>query len=774
MRTMPNVQTLALIGTYEPRRCGIATFTKDLRDAIAAESSHPHTMAIAIDDTHEGYPYPPEVRFQIQANRIQDYRLAADVLNINQIDLAVVQHEYGIFGGPSGNLILDMVRRLRMPVITTLHTVLSEPSKDQARVLTDLAKLSDRLVVMCKRAKTIMETVYDTPSDKIVFIPHGIPDVPFIDPEFYKDKFGLEGRTVLMTFGLLSPGKGLDVAINALPKIAEKHPEVIYMVLGAIHPHVFKREGNAYLASLERLAAKLGVSDNVVFHPLYVTIDELCSYLGAADIYVVPYPNRHQIVSGTLAYAMGLGKAVVSTPFWYAKEMIEPSAEDRSEPCGRLFPFDDSDALAETVNDLLDNPGVRVAMRKNAYMACRCMIWKEVAHRYIELGNTILRERHSGPRPIICFQPVRSEIGRIPEINMAHLQNLTDDTGILQHAIYAVPDRTHGYSTDDNARALIAVARHYDLTQDTTCLPLANRYMSFLHHAYDPKTRRFRNFLSYDRRWLDAVGSEDVHGRSLWALGQTVANAPNDAILSFASRLFCEALAGVETMHSPRAWAFTLVGIHSYLQRFSGDALARRARLVLAERLYGLFERNATDDWPWCEDTVTYDNAKLPHALILSGQWIPHHEMLHQGFKSLEWLVSTQLSPDGTVGIIGNQGWMDRSGRRARFDQQPIDVMSLVEACAEAYYCTREPVWMERARLITGWFLGSNDTQSMIYDYSTGGCRDGLHSNGPNLNEGAESTLAWLISLCIVYRLEAEATASEEIPSVNDAAVVPS
>jgi len=743
------VESLALVGSYVPRQCGIATFTKDLRDALAAEIGERETAVLALDDTPQGYRYPNDVRFEIRAHQQQDYRAAADILNINQADVAIIQHEYGIYGGTDGRHVLDLMRRLRMPIITTLHTLLTAPKPGQAAVMRELSRQSDRLVVMSRYGQSILQDVYGVGPEKIAFIPHGIPDVPFVDPSFHKDQFGLEGRTVLLTFGLLSPNKGVETVIRAMPQIIDRHPDVVYVVLGATHPHVLKRQGSEYRNRLERLVDRLGVRDHVAFHNRFVTLDELCGYIGAADLYITPYLNKAQIVSGTLAYALGAGKATVSTPYWYAEEML---ADGR----GRLFPFGDAGELARTVNHLLDDDTARNAMRKKAYMACRPMVWKEVARSYIQLAGEVLRERATNPRPVFYFRAEPAANGSIPDPDLSHMRRLTDPTGIFQHATYAVPDWHHGYCTDDNSRALVAALMHYDLHRDDSVLPLADAYLAFLHYAFNREAKRFRNFMSFDRRWLDEVGSEDVHGRALWALGLATSLGPNDAVLSFATRLFNEALETVDTFQSPRAWAFSLVGIHAYLRRFQGDTSARRAGELLAKRLHAGFRQNASAEWPWCEDIVTYANAKLPHALILSGQWLPNEEMLRQGLRSLEWLIELQVSPDGTVSLIGNQGWLKRSGERARFDQQPIEAMSLVEACSEAYFCTGEKRWIERARQCLGWFLGSNDTHSILYDYHTGGCRDGLHADGPNLNEGAESTLAWLISLMTVQSLEQE------------------
>jgi len=753
--SVASVQTVALLGSYVPRQCGIATFTKDLRDSIAAEIGQRETTVLAMDDIAGGYHYPPEVRLQIPQQKQGEYVTAADLLNINQIDLVLVQHEFGIFGGRDGGHVLDLIRNLRMPAIATLHTVLTDPSPGQRGVMKELARQCDRLVVMSHFAEKILAETYAIAPQKIAFIPHGIPDVPFVEPQIFRDQFGLEGRRVLLTFGLLGPGKGIEVALKAMSAIVKMHPDVIYIVLGATHPHVLRSEGNAYRNSLERMVEQLGLRDNVIFHNRYVTMEELIRYISLADIYVTPYPNKQQITSGTMAYAVGAGKAVVSTPHWYAEEMLADSR-------GRLFPFGDSAALADTVNDLLDHEDERSAMRQRAYHHGRPMIWKEVARSYLKLAQDSLRERQRGRRAVPSARFDAVEVLATPDLNLCHLKRMTDSTGILQHAVYAVPDRHHGYCADDNARALIAAMMCHDLTGDESVLGLADNYLAFLHFAFDHGRKRFRNFLSYDRRWLEDQGSEDSHGRCIWALGTIVQLSHGEGVVALSTRLIHEAMESVEHFTSPRAWAFTLIGLDRYLNRFTGDTRARRVRGELAQRVFSLFKGTAGRDWPWCEDTVTYDNAKLPHALILSGHHMADRAMLDCGLHSLEWLVQLQTNELGRISLIGNNGWLTRSGTRARFDQQPIEAMAMVEACADAYRVTRAEIWSDRARQFVEWFLGNNDGQTVIYDPQTGGCRDGLLSAGPNLNQGAESTLAWLISLLTLMDLNRSRTAVDE------------
>ena len=755
------VQTAALISSYVPRRCGIATFAKDLRDALAAEIGDRQAFAVAMDDVPEGYEYSQEVRFQIPDHRQEEYRNAAEMLNINQVDVTFIQHEFGIFGGPDGSYLLDLVRRLRMPVATTLHTVPQEPSSGQRTVIRELARASDRLVVMTGKANELLSEVYQVPPEKVVCIPHGIPDVPFTDSAIYKDRYGLADRFVLLTFGLLSPGKGIEVVLRSLPRIVEAHPETTYVILGVTHPNLLRQEGDAYRDSLKRLVEELELDDNVVFCNRYVSLDELCGYIGAADVYVTPYHNIEQITSGTLAYAVGAGKAVVSTPYWHAQELL---ADGR----GKIVPFRDPGAMAEAITELIDNPVERAAMRTRAYRHGRSMIWEQVAKDYLSMARDLVHDREISPKPLRAFRPERI-VTALPDLNLAHLQRMTDDTGVLQHANYVVPDRHHGYCADDNARALVAALMCYDLRRNAKVLPLVDIYLSFLYHAFNPRNGRFRNFMTYDRQWTEDAGSEDVHGRTIWSLGLAASMAPNEATVSFAARLLGSSLGALEGFSSPRAWAFALIGLHAYLERFPGDTNVRRIRGILGNRLYDRFAGHATDEWPWCEDTVTYDNAKLPDALILCGRWMPDRRMLEQGLRSLAWLVRLQTSDDGSISLIGNQGWLSRDGSRARFDQQPVEAMSTIEACADAYLATQDTVWARCARRFLDWFTGSNETRSMIYDYQTGGSRDGLHADGPNLNQGAESTLSWLISLMTTMKLERAVALNAPAPDAEPA-----
>jgi glycosyltransferase involved in cell wall biosynthesis len=736
-----NLRKIALVGNHLPRKCGIATFTTDLLNALTGAAATSECWAAVMNDTAGGYRYPPQVRFEVNQRTIPDYRLMAEFLNMNRVDVVCLQHEFGIFGGNDGEYIIEALENLRMPVVTTLHTVLQDPSPGQEAVMKRISWMSARLIVMSARARNILKDVFNVPDEKIAMIHHGIPDVAFVDPNYYKDQFGVEGKKVLLTFGLLSPGKGIETMIEALPEVVNHHPDIVYIVLGATHPHVRKEQGESYRDSLRHRARELGVDKHLVFHDRFVELNELCEFLGAADLYITPYLNKEQIVSGTLAYALGAGKATVSTPYWYAEEML---ADGR----GRIVPFKDPEALAAQINDLLANEVERHAMRKRAYTFCRQMAWKEVARQYLDVFSDAKKERERKPREVFKVKTMKAIHRQAPSPDLSHITRLTDDVGILQHARFTVPNRFHGYCTDDNARALIAVLRAQHILRDLDRIPnYVPIYMSFLHHAFNEKTGRFRNFMSYDRRWLEEEGSEDSHGRAVWSLGEAVALARSEDTRGAALDIFEKALPALLELSAPRAWSFALLGIHAYLKKYSGASEIRRIGKKLAEQLFALYRKNASNGWPWFEDCLTYANGKLCHALILSGRSMQREDMLEAGIQSLEWLVEIQTDPRGHFVPVGNNGWHHRDKEKARFDQQPIEALDMIEACQEAHQVAREAKWSAHARQCLEWYLGRNDLDAPLYDPETGGCRDGLTANGPNRNQGAEATLCWFLSL---------------------------
>lgn len=753
-----SVRGVALVGSYVPRRCGIATFTSDLAEAIAQRYPQVNAWSVAMNDRPEGYRYPHRVQFEINQQRPGEYRLAADFLNLSNIDVCCLQHEFGLFGGKQGNYILEMLRRLRMPIVTTLHTVLKDPDPDQLDVTRKLGEVSDRLVVMAERASQFLTDVYQIPREKITLIPHGIPDVPFADPNFYKDQFGVEGKKVILTFGLLSPNKGIENMIDALPAIVSRHPDVVYIVLGATHPGVMAHSGEDYRLGLQRRAKELGVEQHLEFVNKFVELDELVEFLGTADVYVTPYLNEAQITSGTLAYAMGTGKPTVSTPYWYAQEML---ADGR----GVLVPLQNPAALAEAINHLFDHETDRHAIRKRAYQYTRQMRWQDVAARYLDVFADVRNQCNRSPRPSTHSRSLKQN-AELLEIKLDHLYMLTDDVGILHSAKSTVPDRRGGYRIEDNAAALIAVLLahdHLNFTSGSQLDLLTGRYLSFLDYAFDDAMGMFREGLNYDRTWVREGACEDAHARAIWALGEAVARCQTRGHMTLAANLFQRALPGCDNLQYPHAWAYSLIGIHAYLRRFNGDSQARRIRENLAGRLYDRFSASATDDWPWLSDTVTYTAARLPHALLLSGRWMFNDEITQMALRSLDWLHTIQTSEAGQYSPIGSQGWFQRGSEKARFDQHPCEAQATIDASLEAYRVTGDSEWINRAHQAMSWFLGGNDLRLPLYDHTTGGCHDALHAHGANENQSAPATLAWLLSLLSLYEHTYEVNPPSEV-----------
>ena len=756
MQQPSDIRKIAFLGDYLPRKCGIATFTTDLRCAVAAEFPAMQCLVVPVNDLAGGYDYPAEVRFEIAEQDLPSYLRAADFLNITDVDVVCVEHEFGIFGGPAGSHVLALLRELQMPIVTTLHTVLREPNPEQRRVMRDLIRLSTRLVVMSERGQQFLREVYQAPEAKIDLIPHGIPDMPFADPNYFKDEFGVAGKQVLLTFGLLSPNKGIEYALRALPDIIREFPNIVYIVLGQTHPNLLRDEGEAYRLSLERLAKDLGVQKHVVFFNRFVELEELMRFIGAADIYLTPYLTEAQITSGTLAYAFGAGNAVVSTPYWHAAELL--TAER-----GKLVPFRDARAIAVAVVELLRDEPLRHSMRKNAYKLGREMVWSRVAQLYMKSFEQARQDHSFVGRKSSPIKTLDQQPGQLPEMKLDHLFRMSDSTGIFQHASFTVPNFAEGYCTDDNARALVLALMLKKLGHGSPRLGAqAATYAAFLNHAFDRKLGRFRNFMSFDRHWLEEVGSEDCQGHALWALGLCVSQSGHGSYQMLAAELFEQALPVAAEFMSPRALAFTLIGIDEYLRRFSGDRRANQIRESLTAKLMQRYADAATEDWQWFEEVVSYANAKLPHAMILNGRCMNNGTMLELGLKTLRWLIKIQTSDAGSFRPVGSNGFYPRGKERAQFDQQPIEAQATVSACIEAYQATGDMFWVAEARRAFEWFLGRNDLGLALYDSTTGGCRDGLHVDRLSQNQGAESTLAFLLSLAEMQALQNTITSFKE------------
>jgi glycosyltransferase involved in cell wall biosynthesis len=731
---------IALVGTYPPRRCGIATFTRDLAAGLGAADGHVRPMAVAVTDAGGPYEYPEEVGYEIRQGTKGDYARAAELINYKDVQWVSLQHEYGIFGGDDGAYILDLLSSLRVPSVVTLHTVLESPSDSQRTIVQKMAKVA-RLVVMSHVASDLLARRYGLRGETVHIIPHGIPDLAPRDRNELKARFGVAGHRMLLTFGLLGPNKGIETVIRALPAIVAACPDLVYFVVGATHPAVLRHHGEAYRTTLEREAERLGVRDHVVFRDQYVTTDELCNYLQATDVFVSPYLNEAQVTSGALSYAMGAGAAVVSTPYWHAKELL---AEGR----GRLFPFADSGALATTTITLLETPGELRRVGDRAYDFTRAFTWSRVGEQYLSLGAALPRPPATLPRG-----PKPPRPSSLPELRLDHLVRMTDDTGIIQHATFSVPARETGYCVDDNARALI-VALHADrlgISRETS--GLVSTYLAFLHLA-QTADGRFRNLMSYERSFAADSPSEDCTGRALWALGTALHLAGDEGQRLLARQMFERGL-GFATELGPRGTALTMLGLASFLTARPEVAPAAALLHELSQRLCRQYRDRATPEWRWFEPTLTYDNALLPLALWRAQMLRPDPASREVAQQSLEFLEQACFRGDRLV-LIGNRGWHSRSGTRADADEQPIDAAAFVLAFRAAYLVTGDHRYLVRMREAFAWFLGANRLGASVYDPATAGCRDGLGPEAPNLNQGAESTVSFLLSLIAMLELAGE------------------
>lgn len=748
MSKKDNIQKIAFLSSYVPRKCGIATFTADLRESYDSQFPHIESIVVSVNDNEMSYNYPDEVRFEISEQDIESYKSAADFLNFSQTDVLSLQHEFGIFGGPAGSHILLMLRELKIPVVTTLHTVLNKPEDTQLKVMHELSELSTRFVVMTEMGKKFLREIYDVDVNKIDVIPHGIPDMSFVDPNFYKDDFGVEGKYVLLTFGLLSPNKGIENVIKSLPLILKRSPNVVYIVLGTTHPNYKRSGGENYRRNLEKLVNNLDLRENVIFYDRFVETEELKEFLGAADIYITPYLTKTQSTSGTLAYAFGCGKAVVSTPYWHAEELL-------TDGRGIIVPFNDPAAIADQVLFLLENETERHSMRKKAYIIGREMIWSKVADSY---HQSFLKATKSKPASFgnhIKIKSVYEQSGILPQINLNHIIRLTDSTGILQHAKYSIPNFAEGYCLDDNARALMLMV----LLEKSNINPvlvrsLLYRYAAFVSYAFDVNGNRFRNFMRYDRIWTESKGSEDSHGRALWALGTCIGQSGISEIQNWATEIFSNAVSAVPKFSSPRSWAFSLLGILEYCKRWNGDRTINQIKEDLENKLLNLYKEVANKEWKWFEKYLTYSNAQLSHTLIASFEITHDEEKLNAGLNTLKWLCQVQRSANNNFNPIGNDGFYFNGGKKALYDQQPVEAHATISACLKAYSITEDDYWFDEAQIAFEWFLGKNDEGINLYDQDSGGCRDGLHLNRTNQNMGAESTLAFLLSLTLMHLSE--------------------
>ncbi len=743
---MTPLRRIAVIGNSLPRRCGIATFSTDLQQALSTSRPNMETCIVAMTDHGQTYDYPPAVAFQIKDGNIEEYTRAADFLNAGRFDTVCLQHEFGIFGGEAGAHILALLSRLTMPVVTTLHTVLAKPTAVQRAVMERIVEASAKVVVMASKGRELLRSVYQVPEDKIEVIAHGIPDVAFVGPDAAKARLGFAGKSVILTFGLLSANKGIEVMIDAMPSILKRRPDAVYVVLGATHPNLVRDQGEAYRESLMARVRELGVEDHVVFLDRFVDRATLLEFISMCDVYVTPYLNEAQMTSGTLAYSFGLGKPVVSTPYWHARELL---ADGR----GVLVPFGDAAAIGSEIAELLIDDPRRLAICKRAYAVSRTMTWERTAERYMSVFENA-RQGHW--LKVIARSDMGSPEPRslaAPDMQIGHFLSMCDDNGLFQHAVHSVPDRSHGYCVDDNARALLLASVLNNPGEQPLSEVLTARFAAFVQHAWNPDTRRFRNFMGFNRTWLEASGSEDSHGRTLWALGESARRDASPSRRRWAAALFAEALPTAETFSSPRAWAFTLLGLGAYCAVAPDDLHAKEVRHSLADRLMSCLASVETPDWVWFEEGLAYDNARLPQALMMTGMATQTPVYVDAGLRSLRWLMTQQTTPAGHFRPVGTAGFGELRQHPRAFDQQPVEATATIAACLAAWRADGDAEWKALATRAFAWFLGSNDLSVALVDPQTGSCRDGLHPDRANENRGGESVVCYLLGLAEIRQL---------------------
>lgn len=742
---------IAYISSYLPRECGIATFTHNLFWSVTdhGEDQSNEGVVIAMDDQDEGYNYPPEVGFKIRQEQQEDYLEAARFINLCGADVCILEHEYGIFGGQNGIYVLPLLHQLEIPLIVTLHTVLKTPSYNEKAVLIEICKMANKVVVMTRKAVMFLTTIYAVPAEKISIIEHGVPDLHF-SHDAAKKKFKLENKKMLMTFGFISRNKGIETVIKALPEVVKKYPETVYIIIGKTHPAVLRHSGEEYRVSLLLLIKRLQLEKHVIFLNEFINEKELFQYLYASDIYITPYLNEAQITSGTLSYAVGAGASVLSTPYWHAEELLD---ENR----GRLFDFNDSEGLSVLLVDLFDHPEKLTTLRKNAYAFGQEVTWPKTGNRYDQLARGLLELGIEEP---FEKEPVLDPLV-LPPFLLDHIRRLTDDTGIIQHAKFGIPNLKEGYCLDDNARALLLVLMAYKQKRLQLALELMPIYLSYIHYMQNPDGT-FRNFLSFSRNFLDEKGSEDSFGRAIWSLGFLMANAPNDAYYQSGKEIFFEAAPNFENLQSIRSIANTMIGMSYYLKRNPNDE-GMAARLhKMAHRLVDEYDQHTSGEWHWFESLLAYDNAMLPLALLHAAKILKDETIEKTAIESMHFLTSITMQ-DGFLSVVGNEKWYQKDGIQSKFAQQPIDALAMVLMFHEAYHLTKNKIYLTQLHTSFMWFLGENDLRMSLYDFETKGCCDGLESYGVNRNQGAESTLAYLISHLTmlsafedIYKLEKE------------------
>ncbi len=719
------------IATYPPRECGIATFTQDLLSAFKKmfkENAECVVAAINLSAL-DSYEYPPEVHWQISENNKTEYRALANDLNQNpKILTTIIQHEYGIFGGEEGENILSFISAYKKTLIVTLHTVIPNPSPKMKLVTEKIIKRANKIVVLTENSKKTVEALYQSSVGKIVVIPHGIHNTSFISTTRPKQKLQLENKSVLTTFGLLSRGKGIEYVLKALPVAVKQFPQLVYLVLGETHPVVRRTEGESYRLELLSLVEKLNLKKHVKFFDQYLDLPDLLNFLKATDIYISTSINPNQAVSGTLSYALGAGRAVISTDFVQARELI-------SENIGRVVPAKDSKVLEREIISLLSNPGKLKKMNRYAYEITRPMLWTNVALGFSKI--------------ILELSPQLYPKGSLPEINLTHLHYMSDNFGLFQFADLNKPNKKFGYTLDDNARALVVACA----LQENE---LVEKYLNFISLCQLPDGT-FTNYLSHKKKEPTVQNTqedtEESYARALWGVC-FVLNTPNlkPEVYSLAKGILLTALPNAHNLDHVRAKALTVKALALI---YNSGVLKQNILQDLVDKhaksLHNSFKENSNESWSWFDNSLEYNNAVLPESLFVASVVTKNRLYIKTAHKSLKFLVDKTFTHKMYI-PIGNETWHTQNQNRSQFDQQPEDPTAMVLALATAYKITHNEKYKKLAEVCFSWFLGNNILKMPLYNSLNGGCFDGLHPDRVNLNQGAESLVSYLLA-----RIEIEA-----------------
>lgn len=718
------------MGTYPPRECGIATFNQDLLHSSQRNFGSAILCQVAALNFSplDTYIYPKIVEWEMDQEDVESHhRLALQINSNPNITGVIIQHEYGIFGGLDGEIILNFMRACHKPMITTLHTVLPKPSAHMKQVTVEIIQLSSTLVVLTQRSKKILELVYPNTAEKIHVIPHGIHPTQFSTTNRPKQKLKLENHTILSTFGLLSRSKGIEYVLQALPSVIKKHPDILYLILGETHPLVRRSEGETYRKELAQMVTDLKLKKHVKFYEQYLSLSELLGFLKATDIYISPSVNPNQAVSGTLSYALGAGRAVVSTSFAQAEEII-------TDEIGRLVPMKSPQAYTAVLNQLLDNKSTLKSMHKAAYANTRQMLWSNIASEYLKLLTQNI----------------------IPPINLSHLQAMTDDFGLFQFATIDQPNKKFGYTLDDNARALV-VCSWLQSSKDKSILPLMTVYLNLIKSCQrDDGT--FINYLDYDHKQATDQNLnedlEDATARAMWALSEVIGNklVPNN-LRQLSLKLFSNELPHIKNFRHLRSTAMmikALVNVEPHMPQFSKDF--QQQIHAFAELLTNAFTKNRHKSWLWFDSYLGYNNAVVSEAMMIAGEYTQQSQYASIGFTSLNFLIDKTFSSNRYL-PIGQSKWYINQEERSEFDQQPEEPASMILALETAFHITYEKKYTQLAKVCFSWFLGNNSLNQSLYNYNTGGCFDGLHRDRVNQNQGAESLVSYLLSRLAITRM---------------------